>query len=113
MLLIAFIFLVLVARFDFSWGDPDYHQETLENLKAAVKITKKLCAVCCSYGHLDCLLKFTIYVDSVRMGNTPLKGRYPCFIWKKILYCFIAQLLVWLSGAKMCVFVRLFSSTVI
>ncbi|XP_022745004.1 pyruvate kinase 1, cytosolic-like isoform X1 [Durio zibethinus] len=34
-----------VARFDFSWHDPEYHQETLENLKAAVKITKKLCAV--------------------------------------------------------------------
>ncbi|KAF5750462.1 pyruvate kinase cytosolic isozyme-like [Tripterygium wilfordii] len=34
-----------VARFDFSWGDPEYHQETLENLKAAVKDTKKLCAV--------------------------------------------------------------------
>ena len=36
---------VAVARFDFSWGDPDYHQETLENLKAAIKTTKKLCAV--------------------------------------------------------------------
>ncbi|XP_019454763.1 PREDICTED: pyruvate kinase 1, cytosolic-like isoform X1 [Lupinus angustifolius] len=34
-----------VARFDFSWGDPDYHQETLENLKAAIKNTRKLCAV--------------------------------------------------------------------
>ncbi|OIW20637.1 hypothetical protein TanjilG_18575 [Lupinus angustifolius] len=34
-----------VARFDFSWCDPDYHQETLENLKTAVKNTKKLCAV--------------------------------------------------------------------
>ncbi|XP_040932633.1 pyruvate kinase 1, cytosolic isoform X1 [Gossypium hirsutum] len=34
-----------VARFDFSWHDPEYHQETLENLKAAVKLTKKLCAV--------------------------------------------------------------------
>ncbi|RWW55022.1 hypothetical protein BHE74_00038366 [Ensete ventricosum] len=34
-----------VARFDFSWGDVDYHQETLENLKAAIKSTKKLCAV--------------------------------------------------------------------
>nr|KJB16695.1 hypothetical protein B456_002G243700 [Gossypium raimondii] len=34
-----------VARFDFSWHDPAYHQETLENLKAAVKLTKKLCAV--------------------------------------------------------------------
>ncbi|KAL2978711.1 hypothetical protein AAZX31_13G132400 [Glycine max] len=34
-----------VARFDFSWHDPEYHQETLENLKAAIKSTKKLCAV--------------------------------------------------------------------
>jgi len=31
-----------VARFDLSWGDPDYHQEILENLKAAVKTTKSL-----------------------------------------------------------------------
>ncbi|KVH54667.1 Pyruvate kinase [Cynara cardunculus var. scolymus] len=36
---------VAVARFDFSWGNSEYHQETLENLKAAVKSTKKLCAV--------------------------------------------------------------------
>ncbi|KAL2250715.1 UNVERIFIED_CONTAM: Pyruvate kinase 1, cytosolic [Sesamum indicum] len=34
-----------VARFDFSWGDAEYHQETLENLKIAIKATKKLCAV--------------------------------------------------------------------
>ncbi|GMJ02940.1 hypothetical protein like AT3G52990 [Hibiscus trionum] len=34
-----------VARFDFSWHDPEYHQETLENLMTAVKLTKKLCAV--------------------------------------------------------------------
>uniref|UniRef100_A0A3Q7IMV7 Pyruvate kinase n=1 Tax=Solanum lycopersicum TaxID=4081 RepID=A0A3Q7IMV7_SOLLC len=34
-----------VARFDFSWGDSEYHQETLENLKASIKATKKLCAV--------------------------------------------------------------------
>ncbi|KAF8015729.1 hypothetical protein BT93_H1300 [Corymbia citriodora subsp. variegata] len=25
-----------VARFDFSWGNAEFHQETLENLKAAV-----------------------------------------------------------------------------
>lgn len=36
----------VVARFDFSWGDADTHRQTLENLKAAVKATKKLCAVC-------------------------------------------------------------------
>ena len=35
----------LVAQFDFSWGDTEYHQETLDNLKAAVKSTKKLCGV--------------------------------------------------------------------
>ncbi|CAL5389347.1 unnamed protein product [Camellia sinensis] len=34
-----------VGRFDFSWGDAEYHQETLENLRTAVKSTKKLCAV--------------------------------------------------------------------
>ncbi|XP_028091923.1 pyruvate kinase 2, cytosolic-like isoform X3 [Camellia sinensis] len=34
-----------VARFDFSLGDPEYHQETLENLRAAVKTTYKLCAL--------------------------------------------------------------------
>ncbi|KAL0298965.1 UNVERIFIED_CONTAM: Pyruvate kinase, cytosolic [Sesamum radiatum] len=33
-----------VARFDFSWGDAEFHQETLENLKVAIKTTKKLCA---------------------------------------------------------------------
>ncbi|GKC34840.1 pyruvate kinase 1, cytosolic-like protein, partial [Tanacetum coccineum] len=34
-----------VARFDFTWGDAAFHQETLENLKIAIKKTKKLCAV--------------------------------------------------------------------
>ncbi|KAI5648499.1 hypothetical protein M9H77_34504 [Catharanthus roseus] len=34
-----------VARFDFSWGDAEFHQQTLENLKAAIKSTRKLCAV--------------------------------------------------------------------
>ncbi|GKC41266.1 pyruvate kinase 1, cytosolic-like protein [Tanacetum coccineum] len=35
----------LVARFDFTWGDAAFHQETLENLKIAIKKTKKLCVV--------------------------------------------------------------------
>ncbi|EPS58993.1 pyruvate kinase, partial [Genlisea aurea] len=34
-----------VARFDFSWGDAEYHQETLENLRVAVKSSRKLCAI--------------------------------------------------------------------
>lgn len=47
--LVLSIFDVLfaaVARFDFSWGDEAYHQETLDNLKTAVKNTRRLCAVC-------------------------------------------------------------------
>lgn len=39
-----------VARFDFSWGDADFHQQTLENLKMAIKSTKKLCAVMLDTG---------------------------------------------------------------
>lgn len=50
--------LIAVARFDFSWGDPEYHQETLNNLKAAVKSTKKLCAVWCFKG-FDLGISFT------------------------------------------------------
>ncbi|XP_050228198.1 pyruvate kinase 1, cytosolic-like [Mercurialis annua] len=34
-----------VARFDFSWLDVDYHQETLNNLRLAMRNAKKLCAV--------------------------------------------------------------------
>ncbi|KAF9591735.1 hypothetical protein IFM89_006081 [Coptis chinensis] len=34
-----------VARFDFSWGDNEYHQQTLTNLKLAIKSTQKLCAM--------------------------------------------------------------------
>lgn len=33
-----------VARFDFTWGDNAYHQETLDNLKTAVKNTRRLCS---------------------------------------------------------------------
>ncbi|KAJ7976038.1 Pyruvate kinase family protein [Quillaja saponaria] len=39
-----------VARFDFSWCDTEYHQETLQNLKAAIKSTKRLCAVMLDTG---------------------------------------------------------------
>ncbi|XP_039118695.1 pyruvate kinase 2, cytosolic-like, partial [Dioscorea cayenensis subsp. rotundata] len=34
-----------VARFDFSWLNADYHQETLDNLRTASENVKKLCAV--------------------------------------------------------------------
>ena len=38
-------FVLTVARFDFSWLDAEYQQETLDNLRKAVKSVKKLCAV--------------------------------------------------------------------
>lgn len=34
-----------VARFNFSHGSHEYHQETLDNLKAAMDNTGILCAV--------------------------------------------------------------------
>ena len=51
-----------VARFDFSLGDPEYHQETLENLRAAVKATKKLCAVCIKIFRILMLLTSSLFL---------------------------------------------------
>ncbi|KAK9154688.1 hypothetical protein Sjap_002168 [Stephania japonica] len=34
-----------VARFDFSWSDGEYHQKTLDNLRAAMRNVNKNCAV--------------------------------------------------------------------
>ncbi|KAI4319629.1 hypothetical protein MLD38_033208 [Melastoma candidum] len=34
-----------IARFDFSSMDADYHQETLDNLKTAMRNSRKLCAI--------------------------------------------------------------------
>lgn len=34
-----------IARFDFSFGTREYHQETLQNLKTAMHNTKRLCGV--------------------------------------------------------------------
>lgn len=39
------IFVSQVARFDFSWSNAEYHQETLDNLRIAVSNIKKPCAV--------------------------------------------------------------------
>lgn len=36
---------MVIARFDFSFGDREYHQKSLDNLKAAQAKTRKLCAV--------------------------------------------------------------------
>ncbi|OIT05168.1 pyruvate kinase 1, cytosolic, partial [Nicotiana attenuata] len=47
---ILFLLCILVARFDLSWGRAEFHQETLENRKAAIKSSKKLCAVMLETG---------------------------------------------------------------
>jgi len=39
------MFCFEVARFDFSWMDAAYHQETLDNLRKAAQNVKKLCPV--------------------------------------------------------------------
>jgi hypothetical protein len=39
------IFHFAVARFDFSWMEAEYHQETLNNLRKAAQNVKKLCPV--------------------------------------------------------------------
>ncbi|KAG1669578.1 hypothetical protein FOA52_006351 [Chlamydomonas sp. UWO 241] len=37
--------VLTLARFDFMWGTPAYHQETLDNLRAAMESTQLACAV--------------------------------------------------------------------
>ncbi|KAK6131848.1 hypothetical protein DH2020_034401 [Rehmannia glutinosa] len=66
-----------VARFDFSWGDAEFHQETLENLKAAIKSTRKLCAVIeVKEKDVVCMIKnsatlagplYTLHVSQIRI----------------------------------------------
>jgi len=60
-------FVVAVARFDFSLGDIGYHQETLENLKMAVKSTKKLCAVSLPSLHFHSHSSPYYYLAELRM----------------------------------------------
>ncbi|KAL4031017.1 hypothetical protein IC575_009273 [Cucumis melo] len=61
-----------VARFDFSWRSPEYHQETLENLKMAVKSTKKLCAVMLDTAGPEVL----VVTKVLKKGDTLFLGQY-------------------------------------
>ena len=63
--------LIAVARFDFSWGDADYHQETLGNLKADVKSTSQQ-AVSLGYCPLEiCTLRSSLF--RFHIPELPLK----------------------------------------
>ncbi|KAM0844354.1 hypothetical protein ACQ4PT_057097 [Festuca glaucescens] len=57
-----------VARFDFSWKDATYHQETLDNLRKAAQNVKKLCPIM-----LDTVGP-EIQVDNSTGGSIELKG---------------------------------------
>ncbi|KAL4018664.1 hypothetical protein IC575_022278 [Cucumis melo] len=61
-----------VAQFDFSWGSPYYHQETLKNLKMAVKSTKKLCAVMLDTAGPEML----VVTKVLKKGDTLFLGQY-------------------------------------
>ncbi|KAJ0873486.1 putative pyruvate kinase [Helianthus annuus] len=68
-----------VARFDFTWGDADFHQETLENLQTAIKKTKKLCSVM-----LDTTGPELLVVNKGRKCLDPLHLLYGLKLKKKL-----------------------------
>ena len=64
-----------MARFDFSWGDVDYHQEAVDNLKTAIRSTKKLCAV----SFLPCFPDALVII--MKTKSRFLDGRHTQFIF--------------------------------
>ncbi|KAL4009787.1 hypothetical protein IC575_031106 [Cucumis melo] len=60
----------LLSNSPFVSSGPDYHQETLENLKIAVKSTKKLCAVMLDTAGPEVLV--------TKVRNLSLSGRWVC-----------------------------------
>ncbi|KAM1226787.1 hypothetical protein ACFX13_006208 [Malus domestica] len=63
----------IVARSDFSWGDAQFHQETLGNLKVAMKSTNKLCAFesteFCGFTQLQSSLLQHLHPESMKSGS--------------------------------------------
>ena len=81
-----------VARFNFSHGSHAYHQETLDNLRAAMENTGILCAVMldtkvCLLNsllfHLCCLL-FSLLFSSISMHHLPFPVSLSLLIRPKI-----------------------------
>ena len=84
-----------VARFNFSHGSHDYHQETLDNLKTAMENTGVLCAVMLDtkvthlyrpFLHLG--IRFFFFLSySI--------GFFVCFSWSPILALSVSVLFGW------------------
>ncbi|RXH98227.1 hypothetical protein DVH24_010552 [Malus domestica] len=81
----------IVARSDFSWGDAQFHQETLGNLKVAMKSTNKLCAnsfkdlkflftllMGLIFSHLFCSLSLLSSADSLNCNHLFCKQKFLC-----------------------------------
>ncbi|KAL5054276.1 hypothetical protein RYX36_034958, partial [Vicia faba] len=64
-----------LARFDFSRCHPEYHQETLENLKTAINSTKKLCVGQEASSEIF-PINFDGLVQTVKTGDTIFIGQY-------------------------------------
>ena len=63
------------ARLDLTWGSMQFHKDTLRNLEAAMKATKKLCAVWVDTSGREILVKRPSTVDStgwVCLDQTPI-----------------------------------------
>ncbi|MFS7992708.1 putative pyruvate kinase [Helianthus anomalus] len=63
----------ILARFDFTWGESEFHQETLENLKTAIKKTKNLCSVMLDTTGPELLV--------VNKGNHPIPLEADSFVF--------------------------------
>lgn len=64
-----------VARFDFSWGGEEYHQETLDNLKQAIANTGKMCATMLdTRGPEICINKGLDATIQARAARPPCPG---------------------------------------
>ncbi len=68
-----------LARFDFTWGTPEYHQETLDNLRKAMELTETACAVVLETMGRE-ILVMNRYLVQATLGGQPSERHWamPC-----------------------------------